>query len=267
MVLELLLGSLLSSVAGLTLALLTAVLTDHREQRRWLQTKVHQPMYGELTNVISGETPWAADEYTSRWADLDYYKVYRVDVELAEELDRYASELSELGRCVHGEDFEAFVQALPEGLCADGDGVAALPAGRTLDLRTWLRRNALVLATHPKLRGGPVGVEPDALDYLWAEVDGVAPEDGRLDTARALEAVSTEFNWGYEGFYSHWEEGWVDALADALAEANERPESSLPALLSRRRDLGVVASGARALIEERAERGLFGSLWHEWRSH
>jgi len=265
---DLLLGALFSSMAGLTLALVTALITDHREKRRWLQTKVHQPMYDELTNVISGRTPWADNEYESLWADLEYYKTYRVDVELSEALDRYASQISELARLEHEDDFDAFVRALPDEICPGAADRATLPSGRTLDMQTWLRRNGLVLATHPSLGGRPVGFEPGALDYLWAEVDGIdrGVEETPPKTARALEAVSTEFNWGYESFYRHWEDGWVDALVDALVEADGRPESALQELLSRRRDLGIVASEARDLIEARTERGLFRSLWAEWRA-
>lgn len=264
MVLDLLVGSLLSSVAGLTLALVTAVITDHREKRRWLQTKVLQPMYGELTNVISGETPWEPAEYASLWADLDYYKTYRVDVELAEALDRYASEISELGRAGHGGDLDAFVRALPDDLCAGEDGEATLPSGRTADMRRWLQRNALVLATAPAFRERAVGLDPADLDYLWAEVDGVAAGEEPFDTAAALEAVSTEFNWGYAAFYRHWEEGWVEAVVAAYVEAAHRPGGAVREMLTRRRALGEVASEAKALIEVRTERGLFGSLWHEW---
>lgn len=264
--LDLLLGALLSSFAGLTLALVTALLTDHREKRRWLQTKVHRPMYGELTNVISGETPWAENEYESLWADLEYYKTYRVDTELAEALDRYASRISGFARLEHDGDLDAFVRALPEHVCDGQAGTATLPSGRSIDMRTWLRRNGLVLATHPSLRETPIGMDPAALEYLWAEVDGisgaVAGED--VDTGEALRAVSTEFNWGYEGFYRHWGEGWEDELAAALLDASERPESVLSKTLSRRRALGVVARDARELIEARAGRGLFRSLWHEW---
>lgn len=265
MVWDLLLGSLLSSVAGLTLALVTAALTDHREKRRWLQTKVHQPMYGELTNAISGEAPWATEEYASLWADLDYYKTYRVDVELAETLDRYASAVSELARCEHDADVAAFVAALPPKIC-DSEGVAELPSGRSVDMETWFRRNALVLATDPGLRGTEVEVQPAALAYLWTEVDGIDPAgaDGPVDTATVLEAVSTEFNWGYEGFYRHWDAGWADDLVAALRAATERDDSAVDELLARRRAVGEVASEARDHIEVRAERGLFRSLWHEW---
>lgn len=260
-----LLGVALSSIAGGSTALTTALLTDHREKRRWLQTKVHQPMYGELTNVISGETPWAEDEYVSLWAELEYYKTYRVDVELAEALDRYASEVSELARCEHDADIEAFVRALPRDVCEE-DGIAALPSGRTIDMRTWLRRNVLVLSVDPAIQAAGVGFEPQALEYLWDEVDGIpdAGDGGPAATGELLEAVSTEFNWGYEGFYRQWEPGWADALVEALLEAAERPDSAVREMLARRRRIGRIASEAKNLIEIRSERGLFRSLWCEW---
>ncbi len=265
----LLLGSALSSLAGLTLALVTALLTDHRERRRWLETKVYQPLYGELTNVVSGELPGEDGDYSSLWADLEYYKTYRVDADLAEALDRYASDLSELAGHERPEDLDAFVGALPPTVAADGDPVAELRSGRTVDLRTWFRRNAPVLATDPAFRETGHGFEPAALDFLWDEVDGLTAADvdeGRVDTAAVLYRVSVEFNWGYETFYAEWDDGWADAMVAALRDAAAAPESAVPELLARRQAVGATAAEIKSLIETRSERGLYRSLWHEWRS-
>ncbi len=263
MVWDIVLGAMISSIAGLTLALLTALLTDYREQRRWLQTKVHQPMYSELTNVISGETPWDGNDYASLWADLAYYKTYRVDVELAELLDRYASEIGDLARCEQHDDLRAFVEALPASVC-DADGVAELPSGRTIDMETWVQRNALVLASDPSFESAIGGCDPADLAYLWDEVDGIDPAaDPAFETGAALAAVSTEFNWGYNGFYNHWDPGWVDDVVAAYREAAAAPDSSIAEVLERRRRVGELASEAKTLIQVRSERGLFRSLWHE----
>lgn len=265
MVTDVLLGSLFTSLAGLIVGITTAVLTDHRENQRWLRTKVYGPLYGELTQVISGEIPENDGEYVSLWADLDYYKTYRVDAALAESLDRYSSDLGRLSGLERTGDFDAFVRALPDWVC-DGDGPnAELPSGRTVDMRTWLQRNALVLSTAPSFREEAFGFEPAELDYLWAEVDGVAAgRDTSVDTATALAAMSEEFNWGYESFYDQWDDGWVDELVAAFLAVTERPENTVQASLSLRRAVGEDASDVREMIEFRTDRGMARSLWHEW---
>lgn len=263
MVWDLLLGSVLSSMAGLVLALTTALLTDRREKRRWLRRKVHYPLYGELTRVISGEMPRGESGYASLWAGLDYYKTYRVDPELAESLDRYASDVSRLAGQERDGDVAAFVRALPDDVCG-AEGVAELPSGRTVDMRTWLKRNLLVLSTAPSFREASFGFEPADLDFLWDEVDGVSAADVRsepFDTARALEEVSREFNWGYEPFYRQRDEDWVEAFAAALLAAADRPDSAVQETLLRRHELGGAASRLKDMIEVRADMGLFRSLW------
>ena len=265
MLTDVLLGSLFTSLAGLVGGITTSVLTDHRENQRWLRSKVYGPLYGELTRVISGEIPTDGETYVSLWADLDYYKSYRVDAELAESLDRYSSDVSKLSGRERDEDFETFVRALPDRICPGDDPSARLPTGRAIDVRTWLRRNALVLSTAPAVRERAVGIEPSDLDYLWAEVDGVAATDertGSFDTAGALAATSEEFNWGYESFYDQWDDGWEAELAAALLAAIERPGNDVRASLSLRRDLGEAASDIREMIEARSDRGLARSFWH-----
>lgn len=267
MVLDLLVGSVISALAGVVMALLTVLLGAHRENRRWLERRVHRPLYGELTEVISGEMPKGENGYASLWADLEYYKTYRVDPDLAEALDRYASDVSELAGRERREDFTAFVRALPEDICAGDDSVTELPSGHTVDMRTWLRRNLLVLATHPSVRDEPFGVEPTELDYLWDEVDDVSPADihgETFDVARALEVVSREFNWGYEPFYHHWDDGWEDDLAAALRAAAEQPESQVKETTTLRRRIGVAAHEIKGMITERADRGVLESVWIEW---
>jgi len=265
MVWDLVVGSLVSSTAGLVLALTTAVLTDYREKLRRLESNVHQPLYGELTGVISGELPAGDAGYESLWADLDYYKTYRVDADLAEALDQYASDVSQLRGVERDEDVEAFVDALPAYICEPGESTVELPSGRTVDMRTWLERNLLVLSTAPSYRDVAFGIDPADLSYLWAEVDGVSPADVEaepFDTATALEVVSQEFTWGYEALYNQWDDGWLDDLAAALATAADQPDSAVQETLLLRHDIGTAASETKAMIEERADRGLFRSLWH-----
>lgn len=267
MVWDLLFGSTISALAGLTMAFTTALLTDHREQRQWLRTKVYQPLYGELTETISGEIPGDDDEYVSSWADFSYYKTHRVDADLAAALDHYASSVSELSGRERREDFETFVRALPDYVREGEDVAAELPSGRTVDMRTWLKRNLVVLSTTPSFRAASFGFDPADLEYLWAEVDGISARDVRrepFDTAAALEVVSKEFNWGYEAFYHQWDDGWEDDLAAALLEAVDRPGNAVQETLLLRRDVGETASEIKRMIRDRAELGLFRSLWDGW---
>ncbi|MFC4548781.1 MULTISPECIES: hypothetical protein [Halorussus] len=267
MVWSLVLGSVISALAGLTMAFTTALLTDHREKRQWLRTKVYQPLYGELTEVISGEIPGDGREYSSLWADFGYYKTHSVDSELADALDGYASHVSELSGRERRADVDAFVAALPDYVCEDGDAVAELPSGRTVDVRTWLKRNLVVLSTAPSFRAEAFGFDPADLDYLWAEVDDLSADDVRgepFDTAEALEAVSKEFNWGYEALYHRWNDGWAEDLAAALLAAVERPGSDVQAALLLRRDVGATASELKRMIRDRTDVGLFRSLWDDW---
>ncbi|MFC7044361.1 hypothetical protein ACFQH6_02105 [Halobacteriaceae archaeon GCM10025711] len=264
MVSNLLIGAAISGLAGVATALTTALLADYRENQRWLKREVFHPLHGELTEVVSGELPTEGDSYASLWADLEYYKAHRVDADLAEALDQYASDISELGGRERSEDYATFVDALPGSVCDGEDGVAELPSGHTADMRTWLQRNVLVLATAPSFRSESTGFEPTDLEFLWAEVDGISTSDVRsepFDTAAALEVVSREFNWGYEPFYHQWDDGWTADLAAALRAATERPGSGIRETLVLRRDIGRAARDIKRMIEERSDRGLLGSLW------
>ncbi|WP_440991660.1 hypothetical protein [Haloarchaeobius baliensis] len=263
MVWDQLFGASLSAVAGVTMAFTTATLAEHREKRRWLRRKVYQPLYGELTDAISGEIPSDDRGYASLWAGVDYYKTHRVDSELAEALDSYASDVNELSGVEHETDLAAFADALPSSICEDGSTVAELPSGRRVDVHTWLRRNLLLLATSERLADRAFAVEPTDLDYLWLEVTDMSPAQvraGQFDTAAALTSVSKEFNWGYEVFYHQWDDGWVDDLAEALLASGRQSTDGLRPVVERRRDIGRTASGLKRAIRRRTERGFYRSL-------
>lgn len=261
MVAELVLQSWLSAVAGLVVAVTTTILTEYRENHRWLRTKVHQPLYGELTAVISGDLPEGERGYESLWANLDYYKTYRVDADLSEALDQYASTLTEISAVEREADVDAFVDALPADICDADEGTARLPSGRTIDMRTWLRHNLLVLAADPRYRDEAYGVEPTELEPLWAEVDGIDPVDEDVELGDVLRATSMEFNWGYEAFYDHWDDGWADTLLEALLEVSETSGETLQEAITLRRDAAAQATAIKAMIEARADRSVLTALW------
>lgn len=243
--------AILSIISGVVVALLSGYISRLRDDHRWLKEEVYRPLYNQVASDENSNL-YRPDiqEFTDAWNEFDYYKRYRVDESLRNDLDELSHLIQKLNQLsVDDIDQDRVAETLPEeivrrsgskiglkGMRADDEG-----KGGVIDLNKWLNMFGEIVYT--------------------AE----SPEDLHEKLLSLGEDESGGHVLNFRGWDEHVE-GWEVDFYSAFHDDDSEMSDNLAEFISiRNEELPKVHQKIKRKLENRINSGIFHMAYYRWR--